>query len=186
MKKVAQDMKSGNKNLFNIPYKSIILFSLVLFSTTIYAYEYKAYNLYDGEFNVIFPTKPTIINPMGVDTYTAIIKEKRLIFTVNKLPSPLGDNIGGYNKLALDEGIKDSFRPISNLISFNATLDKQKGLYTFLVAYSQSGNESGSTLYTFEKRIVTNSSMYSWRLTSPTMGNKKIFDQYKNFCTTKK
>jgi hypothetical protein len=162
------------------------LILLILCSIIIYAQDYKVYNLYDGEFNVVFPTKPTVINPMGVDTYTAIIKEKRLIFTASKMPSPLGNNIGGYNKESLDEGLKESFRPISNLISFNSTLDKQKGLYVFVVAYSQNGNEPGATLYTYEKRIVTNKSMYSWRLTSPTMTNKSIFDQYKNVCILKK
>jgi hypothetical protein len=164
----------------------LVCILLALYSTLLYAEDYKIYNLYDGEFSVVFPVKPTVINPMGIDTYTAIVKDKRLIFTASKMPSPLGNNIGGYNKELLDKGLKDSFKPIGNLTSFNSTLDKQKGRYVFIVAYSQSGNETGTSLYTLEKRIITNESMYSWRVTSPTMANKSIFDQYKAYCTLKK
>lgn len=179
--KVALNMSHINKFVFKI---GLVL--AVVFSTAMYAQEYKVYTLYNGEFEAVFPVKPTVINPMGVDTYTAIIKEKRLIFTASKMPSPLGNNIGGYNKAALDEGMKDSFRPICNLISFSSMMDKQKDLYIFIVAYSQPGNEEGTSLYTFEKRIITNESMYSWRVTSPTMANKSIFEQYKDYCTLRK
>lgn len=154
----------------------------VVFSTAIYAQEYKVYTLYNGEFEAAFANQPSSLYQGGAISYTSGDKVKQISLTATKFPSPLGKNIGGYNKKALDQGMLDSFKPIATMINFESAMDKQNGLYIFIVAYSQYDNDLKMTLYTFEKRIITNESMYSWRVTSPTMANKKAFDQYKDSC----
>lgn len=162
---------------------SKIVFVFVLFSSPIiYAQDYKVYTLYNGEFEAAFANQPSSLYQEGAISYTSGDKVKQISLTATKFPSPLGKNIGGYNKKALDQGMLDSFKPIATMINFESTMDKQNGLYIFIVAYSQYDNDLKMTLYTFEKRIITNESMYSWRVTSPTMANKSIFDQYKGSC----
>jgi hypothetical protein len=157
----------------------IQVYIFALFSTALYAQDYKVYTLYNGEFDVIFPTKP--FSESG--GYISVNQEKKLAFTAVKLPSALGSNIGEYNQNALDKTFQDSMKQLGNkIVKFHSTMNRKENLYIYTMTYTRMDPSVGVLMYNSVKTIISNKGTYRWSIVSPSNSSRHIFDKYQTYC----
>jgi len=160
---------------------------LILITTASYAQDYYIYNLYNNNFQAVFPKTPKLmVNMATIKMYMFADRNKGLVFMSKRTSYPtIKIEMTKLSKKELDKDLV--FIPIKiaghKLLSFKSKLDVRNKIYSYELM-KKIRHEKG-IVYQSSKGILYKNQLYSWSLQYLDLNKKSIFNNYKNYCKVK-
>jgi flagellar FliL protein len=163
---------------------------LLSFSFALNAQEFYTYQLFNNEFQAVFPAKPVELTlPNKVQNINGKVyqygdKVKGLNFISQSHPSPLQFTVGEYEESTkdfLDKTIINSLTSSGHtLISYSSKFDRKQEIYILIVKSSY--YLEGIKRYVNTKHFLYKKRVYRWTVTHTDNKDKYIFDKYQAQC----
>jgi len=162
---------------------NILLLFAFLFSSTLFADDYKVYKLYNNKFKVPLPHEPQPQMTGQVQSYYAVDKSKNIMFSIVSSLSGNDYDIGEYKqsvKKSVDDSVTSALKHSGyEIIEFSSELIRQKNIYE--AEYTIKFTESGQSGYISTKYIIYKKNIYKWSVIYYDLKQKHIFNNYKKY-----